>query len=69
ISYKLSSPQKVILNVYDELGKQIATLASGVQAPGVHEIIFDGSDYPSGVYFYQLKVGDYVSTKKMTLIK
>lgn len=69
ISYSLSSPQQITLNVYDGLGREIATLAQGMQAAGLHEVSFDGSRYPSGVYFYQLRVGDYVSTRKMTLIK
>lgn len=69
ISYTLSSPQHVTLTVYDELGREIATLADGVKSPGLHEVSFDGSKYPSGVYFYRLKVGNYISTKKMTLMK
>ena len=36
---------------------------------GTYEVIFDGSNYASGVYFYQLKVGDYVETKKLVLLK
>ena len=61
--------QTVKLAVYNSLGAEIAELVNGTQEPGTYEVSFDGSHYPSGVYFYKLTVGDYSETKKMTLIK
>ena len=45
------------------------TLLDEMVAPGTHEIEFDGTNYPSGVYYYKLTAGDFTETKKMVLIK
>jgi hypothetical protein len=37
--------------------------------PGTYEVTFDGSNFASGVYFYKLKAGDFIETKKMLMIK
>jgi len=71
---KLSSPhalsgELVQLKIYDILGKVIETLVNEKQSPGTYEVTWDGSNYPSGVYFYKLTAGDFVETKKMILIK
>jgi hypothetical protein len=70
----LSSPHVlggdlVLLKVYDILGKEVATLVNEKQSPGTYEVTFDGSQYPSGVYFYKLIAGDFSETKKMVIIK
>jgi hypothetical protein len=59
----------VQLIVYDILGNQIATLVNEEKQSGVYEVEFDGSNLPSGIYFYQLRAGDIVQTKKMLMIK
>jgi hypothetical protein len=65
----------VTLKVYDILGKEVATLVDEFREPGIHEIDFNavetlrGVFLPSGVYFYQLKVGNYIATKKMIFIR
>jgi hypothetical protein len=70
----LSSPHAlsgdlVLLKVYDILGKEVATLVNEKQSPGVYEVTFDGSQYPSGIYFYKLVAGDFSEVKRMILIK
>ncbi len=57
------------LRIYNVLGEEITTLVNERQAPGEYSVQFDASDLPSGVYFYTLRVGDFVSTKKMILLK
>jgi hypothetical protein len=57
------------LTVYDALGREIQTLVNEELKPGTYEAEWDGSNYPSGVYFYQLTAGDYIETKKMVLVK
>jgi len=59
----------VKLIVYDILGKEIQTLINEQLQSGMYEVTFDGSNLPSGVYFYQLRVGDFVGTKKLILLK
>jgi len=64
----------VTLKVYDILGREIATLVNEEKPVGTYEVIFDSHsgevrNIPSGIYFYQLKVGLFVETKKMVLIK
>jgi hypothetical protein len=63
------------LKVYDILGNEVATLVNEYRDAGNYEIEFPpvethrDASLPSGVYFYQLKAGDYVETKKMILLK
>jgi len=57
------------LIIYDVLGNEVETLANEELPAGEYEIDFDGSELTSGVYFYQLKAGSFIDTKKMILIK
>ena len=59
----------VQLKVYDILGKKIQTLVNEQLQPGTYEVTFDGSNLPSGVYFYKLSAGNYTETKKLVLLK
>lgn len=69
ISYQLAADSFVSLKVYDILGKEIKTLVNESKSAGKYSINFDASNLASGVYFYQLKANDYVSTKKLALLK
>jgi hypothetical protein len=75
IRYQLPFNRKVSLKVYDILGKEIATLLDEYKEAGRYEIKFPNvetrhaSSLPSGVYFYQLRAGDYIQTKKMILLR
>ncbi|NWG28557.1 MAG: T9SS type A sorting domain-containing protein, partial [Ignavibacteriaceae bacterium] len=68
-----SSLQFVTLKVYDILGNEIATLVNEEKPAGEYEVEFHTSSiqhHPaSGIYFYQLKAGSFVETKKMILLK
>jgi len=64
----------VTLKVFDILGNEVATLVNEEQAPGVYEIEFNVAqvsrpEITSGIYFYQIKAGSFVETKKMVLLK
>ena len=61
--------QNVRMVVYDILGKEVATLVNEKLKSGSYEVSFDGSNVSSGMYFYQLKTGNYVSTKKFVLVR
>ena len=57
------------LKVFNPLGKEIATLVNEQKPAGNYEVNFNTSNIPSGVYFYQLRAGDFIQTKKMVLLK
>ena len=59
----------VKLIIYDITGREIQTLVNEKLNPGTYEVTFDGSNFASGVYFYQLISGDFVATKKLILLK
>jgi hypothetical protein len=69
IFYSISTEGKVELLVYDILGREIQTLVNEIKTPGQYEIIFDGKDLSTGVYFYKLNFDGYSSVKKMLIIK
>jgi hypothetical protein len=58
-----------ILKVFDVLGNEIATLVNEYKPAGSYEVEFDASGLSSGVYFYQLKTGNFIQTKKMVLLR
>ncbi len=69
IQYQLPANDLVSLKVYDILGNEAASLLNQVQNAGSYEIQFDGSSLASGIYYYQLRSGNYVETKKLVLLK
>jgi len=69
ISFRLNMRQPVNLSVYTLQGKKIVTLVDGEVSGGLHEVIFDARNQPSGVYFYRLQTQDEVVTNKMLLLK
>ncbi len=69
IFYSINNREAVNITVYDLLGNKIKTLVNEVKSAGSYTISFNASNYPSGVYFYQMKTENYVSTKKMLLLK
>ena len=69
INYQLAVTDQVKLVIYDVLGSVIEVLVNEKQTPGTYEAEWDGTNYPSGVYFYKLITADYTETRKMVLIK
>ncbi|MHB8338354.1 MAG: right-handed parallel beta-helix repeat-containing protein, partial [Ignavibacteriaceae bacterium] len=69
ISYQIPKDGLVTLKVFDALGREVKTLVNEFKSQGKYSVSFDASNLTSGVYFYQLKAGDFVSIKKMILMK
>lgn len=69
IGYQLPVTGNVILKVYDVLGNQVAILVDEVKETGSYEVEFDAAKLSSGVYYYTLKSGDFIQSKKMLLLK
>ena len=71
IEYAIGSGQFVTLKVYDVLGREVATLVDEYRDAGSYSVEFriKNLELSSGIYFYQLKAGEFVETKKMLLLK
>ena len=69
IAYRLPRASAVTLEVYDVLGRTVATLAEGLRPAGQHTARFDASGLPSGIYLYRLRAGAVVRTRTMLLAK
>lgn len=69
IKYDLPKEGMVKIVVYDAIGREVKTLVNEEQNAGSYKVEFDGSNLPSGIYFYKLQAGDFTETKKMLLIK
>lgn len=69
IKFKIANSSNVRLIVYDILGKEVITIVNEELKPGTYDAEFDGTNLPSGVYYYKLETADYSETKKMVLIK
>ena len=57
------------LKVYDILGRELKTLVNERQTAGAHSVMFDALTITSGVYFYRMKAGEFIQTRKMLLMK
>ena len=55
--------------IYNLLGEEAQTLIDKELEAGYHEINFDAGEFQSGIYFYRIQSGDFISTKKMILMK
>ncbi len=72
IRYAVSSRQFISIRVYDVLGNEVAALVNEEKQPGIYEVEFNTSRnnvISSGVYFYQLRAGNQIITKKMLLVR
>ncbi len=69
IKYSIPKEGLVILKIYNAIGEEVATLLNEIKQLGIYEATFNTGDLASGIYFYQLKSGNFVETKKMILLK
>ncbi len=70
ITFDLPKEEEVTLSVYGLLGQMVRTLLEGAALrAGRHSVRFDGLELPSGIYFYRLKAGTFISTRKMVLVR
>ena len=68
LNYSLSSAGRIDISLYDNIGQKLATLQVERQPPGEHSFRFMLSEYPAGIYFVRLQVGDEIVTKKIVKI-
>ena len=69
IRYELAKDGAATLNIYDLNGRELATLVNKVQSAGMHEVVWNPANYPSGIYFYRLKAGAFTKLQRMVFIK
>ena len=69
IKFDIPKQGFVSIKIFDALGREVATLVNESLSPGTYEITFDGTKYPSGVYFYRIKTEGFSDVKRMMLIK
>ncbi len=69
LGFGISDLRFVSLKVYDVLGREVATLVNEVKQPGEYSVVFDGTNLPSGVYFYRLTAGGFTRVRKMVLVR
>ncbi|HUI09547.1 MAG TPA: FG-GAP-like repeat-containing protein [Bacteroidota bacterium] len=69
IGYSLPQQSHVIISVHNTLGQQVAELVDGEVQAGYHEVRFDASNLASGIYFYRMRAGSFVQSRKLLLIR
>ena len=69
LSWQLPVGSRQTLKIYDVLGRELATLVNEYKLAGKYEVEFDASNLSSGIYFYQIKAGNFIQTRKMILLK
>lgn len=69
IKFSIKSNRWVKISIYDVLGKQVSILVDQFKEKGEYDLVFNGSNLASGIYFYRIEAGDFVESKKMVLVK
>jgi len=69
ISFSLPSAEKTLLTIYNGLGQTVMTLVNEELPAGQHQVEFNASSLPSGLYYYRLEAGNYRQVRKMILVK
>jgi hypothetical protein len=69
IRFTMKEPCRVELKIYDIRGREVAVLADENYDPGSHAVHFDASGLPGGIYFYQIRMGNHTSVRKMAVIE
>jgi predicted GH43/DUF377 family glycosyl hydrolase len=69
IGFGIQDKSNVKITILNAIGEEVAVVLNEEREPGFHQVEFNAANLPSGVYFYQLKAGSFVETKKMILMK
>jgi hypothetical protein len=69
IRFSIQTAGEASLKIFNLLGEEVATLASGEMGTGSHTVHWDATGQPSGVYFYRLSTEDHVQTRKLILLR
>ena len=69
IQFSIPKPEFVTLKIYNLLGQDVVTLVSDKLTPGIYKHTWDASGFASGIYYYKIKAGQFVKSKKLLLLK
>ena len=69
ITYTIDQPRSVRLEVFDVLGRRVATLEQGMRSAGLHRVFFDASRLAAGTYFYRLETAAEVRTRRLLIVR
>jgi len=69
ISFSIPKEEFVSLKVFNSLGEEVAELVNGNKPAGNYSVSFNAGELTSGIYFYQIKAGDFLETRKMILMR
>jgi hypothetical protein len=69
ITYQLDESQDIRLDVFDLLGRRLKTLENGFVQAGNHQVVFDATSLPSGIYMYRLTTGENSSIRQMVVLR
>ena len=69
IKYSVPENQKVVLKIFDLLGRELSTLVDEEKPAGNYVVEFTGNNLSSGIYFYRMQAGEFIETKKLMLLK
>ncbi|MBX2820619.1 MAG: T9SS type A sorting domain-containing protein [Rhodothermaceae bacterium] len=69
ITYQLDENQDIRLDVFDLLGRRLKTLENGLVQAGNHQVVFDATGLPSGIYMYRLTTGENSSIRQMVVLR
>lgn len=69
VNYALPEASRVAVEVFDVTGRLVETLVDKKQGPGLHRVQWEAENQATGIYFYRLQAGDFVETRKMTLLR
>lgn len=69
ISYSISHPGLVLLDVYDVLGNEVSQIVNEFKSPGNYSVEFDAGNLSSGLYIYRITSGSHTAARKMLLLK
>ena len=70
-TFKFALPKTCFVNltIYNENGQKIAITVNSQMHSGIHQITFNASNLPSGVYYCRMQAGEFIAVKKMLLLK
>lgn len=69
ISYSIQENGQVTIKIFDSLGQAVKTLVNENKTAGSYTIVFDASNLPSGIYYYNMRINNYSKSKQMLLLK